>query len=595
MSTPDDDPVAAGPPERLEVSILRILGERNFRWLWVGEGVSTLGTQFYQIALPWLVLKLTGSTFALGSIMGLAGLPRALLMLVGGALTDQFSPRRVMLASNTGRLCLVTLLAILVLTGQTHLWILYALAFLFGLADAFFYPALFAIMPQILEKQHLHAGNAVVQGVSQLSIAAGPVLAGVMIALVGGTSAAGPTTSGASAETAAALRMEGYALAFAINAFTFAISIFTLRMIRTRETVLPTDKATMNGVLSSIKDGLAYVWKDPALRTVFGIAGALSLFGEGPVLVGVPVLADTRLAEGPAAYGVIMSCFGLGSVVGIVLAGTQSKPATRRLGLLLPAACAIMGGGMVTFGFAASIAPAALAALIMGSGLGYTIVVMTTWLQQRTPEQLMGRTMSLLMMAVVGVIPVSMLLVGVTMSFSIQATFLGAGVLILAVAIAASSTSTLQQPGQAPLLITAFRPVLRGARATRSLAAAQLSRAQRIRRWANDQYPVVVATLSRAGRSVATNPHLALVWLRLRSALRWWGSQLCRLAPARRWIIAHARWSDGVTTAAVRRHALRGWGWARRVVFPARPDPESGSAASAQANGEAANEATDGA
>jgi MFS family permease len=593
VSTPDENPAESGLPEQKAVSILRILGERNFRWLWVGEGVSTLGTQFYQIALPWLVLKLTGSTFALGSIMGLAGLPRALLMLLGGALTDQFSPRRVMMASNTGRFFLVTLLAVLVLTGQTQLWILYTLAFLFGLADAFFYPALFAIMPQILDKQHLHAGNAAVQGVSQLSIAAGPVLAGVMIALVGGALAGGQTPSGDSAETAVALRMEGYALAFAINALTFAVSIFTLRMIQPRETVLPTAHATMNGVLSSIQDGLAYVWKDKALRTVFGIAGALSLFGEGPVLVGVPVLADTRLAEGPAAYGIIMSCFGLGSVVGIVLAGTQPKPATRRLELLLPAACAIMGGGMLTFGFAASIAPAALAALIMGSGLGYTIVVMTTWLQQRTPEQLMGRTMSLLMMAVVGVIPVSMLLVGVTMSFSIQATFVGAGVLILAVAIAASSTSALQQPGQKPLVIMAIRPLVDAACATRAVAATQLNRVQRIRHWANANYPVVAATLSRIYWRVAAEPHLALVWPRLRSSLSWLGRQLCRLAPARRWIIAHAKWPEAVAGARLMMHARRGWCWARRIASPARSDPQSGNVATAPANAEAANEAAD--
>ena len=90
-----------------------------------------------------------------------------------------------------------------------------------------------------------------------------------------------------------------------------------------------------------------------------------------------------------------------------------------------------MGAGMLTFGFAASTLPIAFAALAMGGGLGYTIVVMTTWLQQRTPEHLMGRTMSLLVLAVVGVIPISMMLVGVTLAFSTQAPFLGAGVLIL--------------------------------------------------------------------------------------------------------------------------------------------------------------------
>lgn len=567
-----EDPLSSAPQERLDASIFRILGERNFRWLWVGEGVSTLGTQFYQIALPWLVLKLTDSTFALGSIMGLAGLPRALLMLVGGALTDRFSPRRVMLASNVGRLVLVSLLAVLVLIGQTQLWILYTLAFLFGLADAFFYPALFAIMPQILDKQHLHAGNAIVQGVSQLSIAAGPVLAGVMIALVGGALVDGQATTHATADTAVTLRVGGYALAFAINACTFAVSIITLRMIRTRETAAPTDGGSMSSVLSSIKDGLAYVWEDKALRTVFGIAGALSLLGEGPVLVGVPVLADTRLPEGPAAYGIIMSGFGLGSVIGIVLAGTQPKPATRRLGRLLPAACAIMGAGMLTLGFATSIVPAALAALAMGSGLGYTIVVMTTWLQQRTPEHLMGRTMSLLMMAVVGVIPISMMLVGVTLAFSTQATFLGAGALILVVAVWAASSPTLLQPGEQPPLAVAARPVVQMARATRSLAAAQHGR--------------VATVLTRMSEHLPSTANLAPGSARLRAALTWLGAQVCRLAPARRWIIAHAQWPRGVDRATLRQQTAGWWASVRRRLQPgdeAVSRPDEGDSGGAQA------------
>src|SRR5580765_8736171 len=83
------------------------LSVRNFRLLWIGEGISLLGDQFYMIALPWLVLQLTGSALALGTIMALASVPRALFMLVGGAFVDRFSPRSVMIASNVARLVLV--------------------------------------------------------------------------------------------------------------------------------------------------------------------------------------------------------------------------------------------------------------------------------------------------------------------------------------------------------------------------------------------------------------------------------------------------------------------------------------------------------
>ncbi|MGC8877731.1 MAG: MFS transporter [Anaerolineae bacterium] len=443
--TPGDEP-------RSRSSLLQVLWEPNFRLLWVGEGVSTLGTQFYLIALPWLVLKLTGSTFTLGSVLGLAGVPRALLLLVGGVLTDQFSPRMLMLASNTARLVLVALLAVLVIARSVEIWLLYALAFLFGLADAFFYPALFAIMPQILDKRSLQSGNAIVQGISQLSIAAGPVLAGLLIAMVGGTSVDTQSLARGAAlpQKAYELRMEGIALAFAINALTFMVSVFTLRAIRPRYAeARKTELHSISSVMSSIKEGMLYVWRDGALRTIFAIAAALSLLGEGPVLVGVPVLADTRLPEGPAAFGIVMSCFGLGSVLGIVLAGIRSgsRSAGQRLYVLLPSACGLMGLGMLTFGIATSTFPISLSALAMGGGLGYTIVVLTTWLQQRTPAHLMGRMMSLMVLAVVGLIPVSQLLVGAMLELSTQFPFLVAGVLILAVAVWAATTSNLRSTG----------------------------------------------------------------------------------------------------------------------------------------------------
>jgi MFS family permease len=83
--------------------LLAPLKVRDFRLVWFGESISLLGDQFYFVALSWLVLQLTGSGLALGSILAVAGLPRAIFMLIGGALTDRFSPRLLMLASDTSR------------------------------------------------------------------------------------------------------------------------------------------------------------------------------------------------------------------------------------------------------------------------------------------------------------------------------------------------------------------------------------------------------------------------------------------------------------------------------------------------------------
>src|SRR5512135_2117593 len=100
----------------------RVLKNENFRLLWIGQGTSLLGDQFFMIALPWLVLKLTDDPVALGTILALIGVPRAIFMLVGGAFADRYSPRTIMLLSDMLRLALTLLLGVMVLTGWLQLW-----------------------------------------------------------------------------------------------------------------------------------------------------------------------------------------------------------------------------------------------------------------------------------------------------------------------------------------------------------------------------------------------------------------------------------------------------------------------------------------
>lgn len=160
---------------RVNTSPLHVLRNRNFRLLWIGEGISLLGDQFYLIALPWLILSLTGDALAVGTVLATAGIPRALFMLVGGALTDRFTPRRLMINSNLGCMALTGLLAALVATNLTQLWMLYVLALFFGLADAFFFPAQTSIVPKLVGRDQLQAGNAMIQGTAHLSKFVGPM------------------------------------------------------------------------------------------------------------------------------------------------------------------------------------------------------------------------------------------------------------------------------------------------------------------------------------------------------------------------------------------------------------------------------------
>ena len=141
-----------------------VFANRNFRLLFGGSTISMLGDQFTLVALPWLVLKLTGNPAALGLVLAAMALPRSLFMLIGGAVVDRLSPRRVLLAARGVNALLVALLAVLVLLGEIRMWLVYLIALGIGLSTAFAYPAGSAILPQLVRKDQLQPANALVMG-----------------------------------------------------------------------------------------------------------------------------------------------------------------------------------------------------------------------------------------------------------------------------------------------------------------------------------------------------------------------------------------------------------------------------------------------
>src|SRR5262249_16846095 len=146
---------------------------------------TLLGESFSFVAMAWLVLQLTGSGLALGTVLALEAVPRALLMLVGGALSDRLSPRRAMVGSAAARAVLIGLLALRVLAHAVQLWPVYVVALLTGAVSAFFLPARFAILPTVVADDQLEAGNALLNLNQQGSLFLGPALAGVLVAAAG--------------------------------------------------------------------------------------------------------------------------------------------------------------------------------------------------------------------------------------------------------------------------------------------------------------------------------------------------------------------------------------------------------------------------
>lgn len=405
-------------------SFRALLQSRNFILMWLGEAISLIGDQFYMIALPWLTLQLTGDAFAMGIVLAIGGIPRALFMLVGGALTDRFSSRAVMLFSNLCRMLLVALLAVTVLTGMIQVWMLFIFALVFGLLDALFFPAQSSIVPQLVKTGQLQTANSIVMMTQQLSLFGGPILAGAMIALFS------PTASNSSDLT-------GIGAAFGIDALTFLVSAITLWMIRMPKIKSKSSDAPEQDVISAIRNGLQYVRQSPTLRSVFTLIVFANVLIAAPMTVGIPVLADSRLVEGAAAFGIIMSAFGGGTVIGMILGGVLPRPSNSRLGIVIISVWSTMGIGIAMLGLATTTPIAAVLGASMGIANGYVVIVFLTWLQTNTPEAMMGRMMSLFGFSTVGLAPIANAGLSAIIGWNLTVAFVGAGLLMTTLVLVA--------------------------------------------------------------------------------------------------------------------------------------------------------------
>ncbi len=425
MSLPTD-----APPKPTASAVLK---NYNFRLLWIGQGTSLLGDQFFLIAMPWLVLKLTDDPLALGTILAVIGIPRALFMLLGGAVTDRYSSRIIMLVSDLLRLVLVGLLAVLVVTNSLQLWMLYVLGVLFGVISGFFIPASSAMVPQLVKPEELVIGNSIYQGTSTLISSVGPVLAGGAIALF-----AHIKTDGTSSE------LEGIAAAMAFDALTFLVSVVTLWMMRWQAAAGAASESRPS-ILRSIKEGITFLWQNDLLRTMFILMVAANFIFAGPVGVGMPVLVNNYLQGSAGTYGLIMSAYGAGNLLGIVLTSRILAVMKNIMGAFMVAVIASFGVALALVGIVSAAAgllgstistiACFVILLVIGVGNGVLAITLISFLQMNTPKLMLGRVMSLVMLAGVGLVPISQAMAGGLIKLSLEYVFIGAGILMILVAV----------------------------------------------------------------------------------------------------------------------------------------------------------------
>ena len=384
-----------------------------FRNLWVATTLSLFGTFFSYIATAWLVLQLTGSSLALGSVLVVEAIPRGVLMVVGGALSDRLSARTTMVVSMGMRAVFVAPLALLVLTHHAQLWEVYVIGFVFGMVDAIFMPARMSILPRIVRDTELESGNAVLNVTAQASVILGPVVGGVIVAAFG----------------------TGWA--FAGDAACFVLGLaFVLAL--PRATAAQSQARQKESIGGQITAGLRYAWGDVGIRVLLIVIAVVDFAANGALGVGLPTLAHGRFAAGAAGFGILLGAWGVGATLGALGAGFVPPP--KRMGVLIIGLCAWLGVGIGAVGLLPSLLPAALVMGFSGVATGVVNTYGISWLQRRTDPAMQGRVMSIVMLASTGLTPLAYASSGLVANFNPTLLFLIAGGMMLACAVGAAAS-----------------------------------------------------------------------------------------------------------------------------------------------------------
>ncbi|MGH2830260.1 MAG: MFS transporter, partial [Actinomycetota bacterium] len=274
------------------------LRNRDFRLLWAGQSVSHIGNGVTHVALAWQALELSRGPGGLSLVLAARSVPLVCLLLVGGAITDRASRRRIMLASDVIRGLTVAAIAVLAATGAIRLWSLVVLAAVFGAADAFFFPASTAIIPELVAGPDLVRANALESFARPLTMQmVGPALGGLLVAVF------------------------GTSVAFGLDAATFAVSAACLMAIRARGS----PSAQRTGLRREIADGFRYTRRQPWIWATLLMALAAVLCLSGPFQVLGLLVAKDRLGAGAGGYGLIVAAMGAGGIAGALSASRVAR------------------------------------------------------------------------------------------------------------------------------------------------------------------------------------------------------------------------------------------------------------------------------
>jgi MFS family permease len=384
------------------------LTHRNFRLLWFGALTSSIGTWMQKVAQAWLIVTMTGSSSAfylgLDSFAGEA--PILLFTLIGGVVADRRDRRHMMLTSQVTQMIVALILAVLIYTERIEIWMVLALSFVSGCAQAFGGPAYQSLIPTLVGKEHLP--NAVALNSIQFNLARviGPVIAGV------------------------ALSTLGMVACFGLNGISFLFVIAAILALRD----IHVPPAATEGIVDQMKGGLRYVRDSRNLMAVT-VLGFIVAFLGFPLLTFLPVITKDVFGGDVGLYSRLMTIGGAGAVTGALIVAYIGKH--RHIGKLLLVCLALFGAAMALFSLSRTPGLSSII-LFVGAALLVMSTSLTTSLAQLlAPPELRGRVVSIYMMAFRGGSPLGGLASGwlVTQLGSAPTVLMVNGIAIALVAV----------------------------------------------------------------------------------------------------------------------------------------------------------------
>ncbi len=368
-----------GPPVR---SLVRALAHRNFRLFCLGQGTSLVGTWMQQVAMSWLVYRLTGSPFLLGLVPFCGQIPAVFLAPLAGVLSDRWDRRRLVMATQALAMTQALLLAVLALSGLIAVWHILALSLFLGVVNVFDMTARQALTLALVDRKE-DLPNAIALNSSLVNGArlVGPSLAGLVIWAAG----------------------EG--VCFLLNGLSYLAVLAALAAMRLPPRPAPRPAPQRDG----FRAGVAYAFGFTPIRDLLLLLALVNLAGT-PYTVLLPVFATRVLHGGSALLGFLTAATGLGALAGAVyLAAQRSVVGLAGKIALTPA---LFGAGLMLFACSDTL----WLSLPLLLAMGFTLMVQTaasnSVLQTIVDEDMRGRVMSFYTLALMGMTPLGSLIAG---------------------------------------------------------------------------------------------------------------------------------------------------------------------------------------